>query len=164
MNAFQICSWNQSNQCCLSNLMPCLPHATTDNSKVEMKTTGLNSITECCSEFGTSGLFKYVICYRYIALIYMMRRISGCNDWKKLKFVGSLFLNQKPLWYSAESWTWIRSHECSISVTYSPYPCTSYFITLSLMWPMEIIFFPHGVAVKMKYKNVCDIPFLVGII
>lgn len=29
---------------------------------------------------------------------------------------------------------------------------------------MEIIVFPHAVIMKMKYNNVCDVSFLLGII
>lgn len=98
-----------------------------------------------CLDLGSLGCWN-TPCYRYHSM-----RHKGENLWlscfwkKKLKCAGFLFLNQKTLWYSGKSLELgFRSHKCFISDIHSPYARTSYSITWSLNWLMEIIFLPHG--------------------
>lgn len=113
-------------------------------------------------EFQISGLWKYVFVIGII-LWHIRLRISGSHVFEKTKvcLLAFFFFTGRHCGIVESLELGFRSHECFISDIYFPYPQTSYSITLSLNWLMEIIFIPHGVVVKIKHSNVCGVSFLV---
>lgn len=148
-----------------SNRMPCLPHETTDNPKLKMRTIGFNNTIKCSSSWIWDLWVAEIHLVTGIILWGIRMRICSFNVFEKrkqLKFIGFLFLTQKTAWYSGKSLELgFRSHKCFMSDILSPYPRISYSITLSLNWLMETIFLPHGVVVRIKHNNACEVSFPV---